>query len=98
MMNDTTKEYNGKNTYTNNVVCNTWRLGGSWNLVTLNSKEWEGEIREKQTKNIFWGIVLLGMYSLGRGCPIDCSFKFEMQDFKHFHLSHTHSHFSLFQI
>ena len=29
MMNDTTKEYNRKNTYKNNVVCNTWRLGGS---------------------------------------------------------------------
>ena len=37
-MNDTTKEYNGKNTYTNNVVSNALRLGGSWNLVTLNSR------------------------------------------------------------
>ena len=42
MTNDTTKEYNGKNTYTNNVVCNTLRLGGSWDSVTLNSREEEG--------------------------------------------------------
>ena len=42
MMNDTTKEYNGKNTYTNNAVCNASRLGGRWNLVTLNSRG-EGE-------------------------------------------------------
>ena len=33
-MNDTTREYNGKNTYTDKV-CHTLRLGGSWNLVTL---------------------------------------------------------------
>ena len=101
-MNDTTKEYNGKNTYTNNVVCNALRLGGSWNLVTLNSRAGgggeRGERGEKQTKNIFWGIVLLGRYSLGRGCPTGCPFKFEMQDFKHFHLSRTHSPFSPFQI
>ena len=37
MMNDTTKEYIGKNAYTNKV-CHTLRLGGSWNLVTLNSR------------------------------------------------------------
>ena len=36
-MNDTTKESNGKNTYTNKV-CHTLRFGGSWNLVTLNSR------------------------------------------------------------
>ena len=41
MMNDTTKEYNGKNTYTNKV-CHILRLGGSWNLVTLNSRVGEG--------------------------------------------------------
>ena len=45
MMNDTTKEYNGKNTYTNKL-CHTLRLGGSWNLVTLNSRVGEGgEVR-----------------------------------------------------
>ena len=45
MMNDTTKEYNGKNRYTNKV-CHTLQLGGSWNLVTLNFRvgEW-GEVR-----------------------------------------------------
>ena len=61
MTNDTTKEYNGKNTYTNNVVCNTLRLGGSWDSVTLNSREEEGGVgggeghkREEKQKNIFW--------------------------------------------
>ena len=45
MMNDTTKEYNGKNTHTNKV-CHTLQLGGSWNLVTLNSRVGErGERR-----------------------------------------------------
>ena len=87
-MNDTTKEYNGKNTYANNVVCNTLRLGGSWNLVTLNSREEEGggHKREEKQKNIFWGVVLLGRYFIGRSCPIALSLKFEMQDFKHFHM------------
>ena len=74
-MNDTTKEYNRKNTYANKKVCHTLRLGGSWNLETLNSRVGEGkggggaERGEKQ-KNIFWGVVLLGRYSLGRRCPI----------------------------
>ena len=37
MMNDTTKECNGKkNTYTNKE-CHTLRLGGSWNLVNWRS-------------------------------------------------------------
>ena len=62
MMNDTIKEYNGKNTYKTNV-CHTLRLGGNWNLVTLNSRVGEGGGRgvreEKNKKNIFWG-----------GCPI----------------------------
>ena len=81
MMNDTTKEYNGKNTYTNKV-CHTLRLGGSWNLVTLNSRVGEEGVREeKDKKNIFWLVVLLGRYSLGRGCPIGHPFKLEMQDF-----------------
>ena len=35
MMNDTAKEQNGKNSKTNNVVCITLRLGGSWKLVNL---------------------------------------------------------------
>ena len=35
MMNDTTKEQNGKKSKTNNVVCVTLRLWGSWNLVNL---------------------------------------------------------------
>ena len=31
-----------------------------------------GEVKEeKNKKNIFWGFVLLGRYSLGRGCPIE---------------------------
>ena len=86
MMNDTTKEYNGKNTYTNKV-CHTLRLGGSWNLVTLNSRVGEEGVREeKDKKNIFWLVVLLGRYSLGRGCPIGHPFKLEMQDFKYFHM------------
>ena len=69
-MNDTTKEYNGKNTHTNKV-CHTLQLGGSWNLVTLNSRVGErGERREKQKKNIFWGLVLLERYSLRGRCPL----------------------------
>ena len=43
-MNDTTKEYHGKNTYTNNVVCNAVRLGGSWNLVTNQGGIPQGEV------------------------------------------------------
>ena len=59
MMNDTTKEYNGKNTYTNKV-CHTVRLGGSWNLVTLYSRVGEGGggggVKEKRKKRkIFYG-------------------------------------------
>ena len=81
MMNDTTKGYNGKNTYTNKL-CLTLQLGGSWNLVTLNSRVGGGMREEKN-----WGIVLLGRYSLERGCPIGHSFKLEMQDFKNFHMS-----------
>ena len=54
-MNDTTKEYNGKNTHTNKV-CHTLQLGGSWNLVTLNSRVGErGERREKQKKKFSGG-------------------------------------------
>ena len=34
-MNDTTKEQNGKNPKTNNLVCITLRLTGSRNLVNL---------------------------------------------------------------
>ena len=34
-MNDTTKEENGKNSKTNNVVCVTLKLRGNWNLVNL---------------------------------------------------------------
>ena len=86
MIDDTTKEYNGKNTYPNKV-CHTLRLGGSRNLVTLNSRVGEGggggqgaERGEKQ-KNIFWGVVLLGRYSLGKRYPIDYPFKLEMEDF-----------------
>ena len=56
-MNDTTKEYNGKNTYTNKV-CHTLRLAGSWNLVTLNSRVGEGDGGGRGKK-----------YFLG-GCPI----------------------------
>ena len=53
MMNDTMKEYNGKNTYTHKV-CHTLRLGGSWNLVTLNSRVGEERgLREEKNKKIF---------------------------------------------
>ena len=51
-MNDTKKEYNGTNTYTNKV-CHTLRLEGCWNLVTLNSKVGEGGaggLREEKNK------------------------------------------------
>ena len=85
MMNDTIKEYNGKNTYTNKV-CHTLRLGGSWNLVTLNSRVGEWDERREKQKNILWGVVLLGRYSLGRRYPIGHPFKLEMEDFKHFHM------------
>ena len=85
-MNDTTREYNGKNTYTNKVW-NILQLGGSWNLVTLNSRVGgEGVREEKNTKKSFWGVVLLERYSLGRGCPIGHPFKLEMEDFKNFHM------------
>ena len=67
MMNDTTKEYNGKNTYANKKVCHTLRLGGSWNLETLNSRVGDGEggggggggsggERGEKQKNIFSGL------------------------------------------
>ena len=89
-MNDTKKEYNGKNTYANKV-CHTLRLRGSWNLVTLNSRvgeRWEGgRVREeKYKKNVFWGVVLLGRGSLGRRCPIGHPFKLHMEDFKNFQM------------
>ena len=85
MMNDTIKKCNGKNTYANKV-CHTLPLGGSWNLVTLTYRvaEGGGERGEKQKTN-FWWVVLLGRYSLGRGCSISHSFKLKMQDFKNFH-------------
>ena len=83
MMNDTTKKCNGKNTYTNKV-CHTLWLGGSGNLVTLTSRVGEGSQRRDKQKNIFWRVVLLGRYSLGRGCPIGLPFKLEIQDFKIF--------------
>ena len=56
MIDDTTKEYNGKNTYPNKV-CHTLRLGGSRNLVTLNSRVGEGGrgLREEKNKKIFSG-------------------------------------------
>ena len=58
MMNDTAKEYNGKNAYTNQV-CHTLRLGGSWNLVTLTSRTGDrggrGERGEKQKTNFLGG-------------------------------------------
>ena len=34
-MNNTTKEQNGKNLKTNNVMCMTLMLRGNWNLVNL---------------------------------------------------------------
>ena len=49
-MNDTKKEYNGKNAYTNKV-CHTLRLGGSWNLATLNSRVGKDGGREEKNKN-----------------------------------------------
>ena len=56
MMNDTTKEYNGKNTYINKVR-HTLQLGGSWNLVTLTSRvEQRSGERGEKLKNIFWGL------------------------------------------
>ena len=58
MINDTTKEYNKKNTFKNNVLCNTWRLGGSWNLVTSNFVG--GERGGKQQKKISGGLPYLG--------------------------------------
>ena len=87
MMNDTTKEYNGKNTYTNKV-CHTLRLGGSWNLVTLNSRvgKERGVERGEKQKNIFCGVVLLGRYSLVRDCPIGQSIQIgnaRLQTFSH---------------
>ena len=57
MVNDTAKEYNGKNAYTNQV-CHTLPLRGSWNLVTLTSRVGEGigeGEREKKQKKYFLG-------------------------------------------
>ena len=75
MMNDTTNEYNGKNTYANKV-CHSLRLGMSWNLVILEWGRWGGGgERGEKPKKIFLGAVLLGRYSLERGCPIGHPFK-----------------------
>ena len=54
-----------KNTYTNNAVCRTLWLGGSWSL------EVGWGVREEKNNNnkIFWKVVLLRRYSSGRGCP-----------------------------
>ena len=69
MMNNTTKECNGKNAYTNQV-CHTLPLRGTWNLTSrVGEGIGEGEREEKQ-KNFSGGIVLIGKYSLGSGCPI----------------------------
>ena len=57
MMDDNTKEYNGNNRYTNKV-CPTLQLGGSWNLVTLNSRVEEGGeagMRGEKQK-FYWGL------------------------------------------
>ena len=80
MMNDTIKEYNGKNTYTNKV-CHTLRLGGSWNLVTLNSRVGEGGggWERRKTRKYCLGVALLGRYP---GHP----FKLQMQNLKNFHM------------
>ena len=78
MLNDTTKEYNGE-THIRNVVCNTLRLAGSWNLVTLNSRG-EGVVREEKSKQNIREVFLK------ESCPIGCPLKFEMQDFKNFQM------------
>ena len=89
MMNDTIKEYNGKNTYKTNV-CHTLRLGRNWNLVTLNSRVGEGGGRgvreEKNKKNIFWGGCPIKEVLLSETLPIGHPFKLEMEDFKNFHM------------
>ena len=52
-MNDTTNEYNGKNTYANKV-CHSLRLGMSWNLVILEWGRWGGGgERGEKPKKIF---------------------------------------------
>ena len=69
-MNDTTRDYNGKNTYANKVR-HTLQLGRSWNSVTLTSRveEGRGERGEKQ-KNIFWGLSYQGGIPQGDVVPL----------------------------
>ena len=84
-MNDTTKENNGKNTYTNKV-CHIFRLGGSWNLVTLNSRVGEGGERGEKQKKYFLGGCPIREVFLREMLPIGHPFKLEMEDFKNFHM------------
>ena len=81
-MNDTTKEYNGKNTYTNNAVCHPLRLGGSWNVEV----GWGRERRKTTTKNFSGKLSYQGGIPQEEVAPIGPSFKLEMQDFKNFHM------------
>ena len=74
-MNDTTKEYNEKNTYTNKV-CHSW----NWNLVTLNSRMgwwWQGwgggkggERGEKHKKIFSEGLSYQGGIPQGDVAPL----------------------------
>ena len=84
-MNDTIKEYNGKNTYTNKV-CHTLQLGGSWYLVTLNSRVGEGGERGEKQKKYFLGDCPIREVFLRESCPICHPFKLEMEDFKNFRM------------
>ena len=69
-MDDNTKEYNGNNRYTNKE-CPTLQLGGSWNLVTLNSRVGERGVREEKNKKIFsWGLSYQGGIPQGEVAPL----------------------------
>ena len=78
-MNDTKKEYNGKNTQTNNVLYHTIRLGRSWNFVTLNSRVVEGEVvREEKTNKYFLEGCPIREVFLRERLPHGCPFKLKM--------------------
>ena len=82
MINDTTKECNGKNAYTNQV-CHTLPLRGTWNLTSrVGEGIGEGEREEKQ-KKIFWGDCPNREVFLREGLP---HWVAAMQDFKNFHM------------
>ena len=71
--------------YTNKVR-HTLRLGGSWNLVTLNSRVGEGGERGEKQKKYFLGACPIREVFLKGTLPMGHPFKLEMENFKNFHM------------